>query len=359
MNKTVAIWSSLKFTNYGDDLQALAYAKLIKSMGYKVKLFQLDKRLAKLYDVETVQTIDELCKDVKLCIIAGGGLLSPFNILRRNLNPNYREWELMFRSLYKGAKKYGTKFCAISMGGDGKNHNRWLYYGFWRNKFFESPFFINGTVRLEGDVAQMRKFGKDFKYFPDMLLKASDYFDAKMLPPTNKIRVGFNFKKNGQYLDKHLIEDILNYAETHDDIEFHFTTTHMEYVGLNYQYLPKEETDNIKIDRYTSPEQLLGVLSSVDVFVTSMLHLGLTGLTAGTPFISYRGPGKAKSFLRSIGGEWAIVDDNITFEQLREQFFIKSKKELYKRFDLDTLEGMKIASNQQFVFCRKVVEEYA
>ena len=75
--------------------------------------------------------------------------------------------------------------------------------------------------------------------------------------------------------------------------------------------MPEHETENLKIDKYQSPRQLLGVLESCDVFVTSMLHLGLTGLTKGTPFISYRGPGKAKSFLRSIGGDWAIVDDNI------------------------------------------------
>ena len=44
--KKVAIWSSLKFTNYGDDLQALAYAMYLKNEGYEVKLFQLDKGLA-------------------------------------------------------------------------------------------------------------------------------------------------------------------------------------------------------------------------------------------------------------------------------------------------------------------------
>lgn len=58
--KTVAIWSSLKFTNYGDDLQALAYAKHIRSLGYNVRIFQLDKGLAKMNGFESVDTIDEL-----------------------------------------------------------------------------------------------------------------------------------------------------------------------------------------------------------------------------------------------------------------------------------------------------------
>lgn len=356
--KTVAIWSSLKFANYGDDLQALAYAKLIKSMGYDVKLYQLDKSLAEMYGVRTVQTMDELCEGVNLCVIAGGGLLSPFNWLRRTLNRSYHEWELMFKELYDAGVKYGTKFCAISMGGDGKLHNPVLYYGRWRRKFFSSEYFMNGTVRLAGDVSVMKLFGKDFKYFPDMLFKAPVYFERELLPPTTKYRVGFNLKK-GRYLDKHMISDIMQYAETHNDIEFHFTTTHLQHVGLNYQYLPLEESDNIKIDCYTSPQQLLGVLASMDVFITSMLHLGLTGLSCGTPFLSYRGPGKAKSFLRSIKGDWAIVEDKISFDQLKRQFFSKSKSDLYNQYDLNLLQKMKEDSAGQYEFCKNIVSQYS
>lgn len=372
--KTVAIWSSLKFTNYGDDLQALAYAKLIKSMGYNVKLFQLHPSFAKMYDVETVDTIDELCKDVNLCIIAGGGLLSPFNWFRRTFNGPYAEWELMFKDLYEATVKYGTKFCAISMGGDGKLYDPKKYYGEWRNKFFSHPNFLNGAVRLEGDVKVMKQcFHKDFKWFPDMLLKATDFFEPVMLPPTEKFRVGLNLKKNRTtkykggwnplkdwtYLDKKFVADLLEYAETHDDIEFHFTTTHLEEVGLNYQYFPEHESKNVFIDKYTSPQQLFGVLSSVDVFVTSMLHLGLTGLCNGTPFLSYRGPGKAQSFLRSIDGGWAIVDDNISFKDMRDKFFTQSKAQLVSQYNMAKLEEMKVGSAQNYEFCRQIVEKYA
>jgi len=359
--KKVAIWSSLKFTNYGDDLQALAYAKYIKSLGYEVKLFQLDKGLAEKYGVETVQTIDELCKDVKLCIIAGGGLLSPFDIVRRTLNRNYAEWELMFKELYRATIKYNTIFCAISMGGDGKSHSPFLMYGKWRRKFFASPNFIDGAVRLKGDIDQMKKFGKNFQFFPDMLFKSPDFFEVDLLQPTDKIRVGLNFKKNRnyKYLDRQFIKDLEDYANTHNDIEFHFTTTHMDYVGLDYQYLPKQETENLRIDKYTSPSQLLGVLASCDVFVSSMLHLGLTGLTKGTPFLSYRGPGKAHSFLRSIEGDWAILDNDITFAELKDNFLKKKKTELYNQYNTGAIKNMVRQSAQNYEFCKKIVEQYA
>jgi len=357
-NKKVAIWAPLRYANYGDDLQALAFAQMIKQMGHQVKLYQLEETLAKTYEMETVNTLDELCNDVNLCIIAGGALLTPFNLPKRMLNRAAVEYERDFKELYAATKKYKVKFCAISMGGDGKMRTPWLYYSNNRIKFFKSDNFINGTVRLAGDVEQMKKFGKEFVYYPDMLFRTPEYFNHLRLEPTRKYRVGINFKK-GRYLDKNLLNDIFHYAATHDDIEFHFTTTHMQKVGLNYQYIPEQESANIFIDRYESPEQLLGVLAGMDIFITSMLHLGLTGLTMGTPFISYRGPGKTKSFLQSIGGAWAIVDDNISFDKLRNEYFSKKRAELYAKYDQDAIRNMIAGSLEQYEFCKKIVELYA
>lgn len=357
-NKKVAIWAPLRYANYGDDLQALAFAQMIKQMGYQVKLYQLEETLAKTYEMETVKTLDELCKDVNLCIIAGGALLTPFNLPKRMLNKAAVEYERDFKELYAATQKYNIKFCAISMGGDGKMRTPWLYYSNSRINFFKSENFINGTVRLAGDVEQMKKFGKDFVYYPDMLFRTPEYFNHLQLEPTRKYRVGINFKK-GRYLDKKLLNDLFHYAATHDDIEFHFTTTHMQKVGLNYQYIPEHESANIFINRYESPEQLLGVLAGMDIFITSMLHLGLTGLTMGTPFISYRGPGKTKSFLQSIGGEWAVVDDNISFDELRTEYFSKKRTDLYAKYDQNAIRNMVTGSMQQYEFCKKIVELYA
>lgn len=360
--KTVAIWAPLRFTNYGDDMQALAFAIYIRSLGYRPRLYQLDKSLASLYKLETVDTIEELCKDVRLCIIAGGGLLSPFNFLRRTLNPTYAEYELMFKDLCKAINQYHTIFCAISMGGDGILHSPFMMYGKWRRRLFSSPNFINGTVRLTGDSEQMQAYyRKAFEYYPDMLFKSPDYFEPQLLERSKKKRIALNFKKNRnyKYLDRHLLDDIIAYAKSHDDLEFHFITTHMESSGQDYQYVPDEESDNLRIDHYTSPNQLLGVLASCELLVTSMLHPGLTGLSIGTPFLSYRGPGKTKSFLKSVGGEWAIIDDHITFDTLKETYFSKGKSEVYHKYDVEALGRMKNESSRHYDFCKEIVEQYA
>ena len=195
--KNLGVWAPLRYANYGDDMQALAFATMLRDMGYRVKVFQLEESLARNYRLISSPNIDDLCKDVKLVIIAGGALLTPFRWYKRILNKAAREYEADFQDLYQAAQKYSEiKFCAISIGGDGKVKDPKKWYSNWRIDFFRSDAFLNGTVRLEGDVIQMKEaFRKDFVYYPDMLFLADKYFPPKLLPPTRKYRVGFNFKR--------------------------------------------------------------------------------------------------------------------------------------------------------------------
>ena len=359
MNKQIAIWAPLRYANYGDDMQALAFALLLKKEGYDVKLFQLEDSLAKEYGLKSCKTVDELCRDVNLCVIAGGALLTPSKWYKRILHKTTRVYEQDFGDLLDATyKNPNLRFCAISYGGDGIVRDPKVWLGRNRREVFSSASFIDGTVRLKGDVDMMRQLGKNVSYHADMLFQAAKYFTPRLLPPTKKYRVGFNFKK-GKYLDKQLLKDIFDYAENHDDMEFHFTTTHMQKIGMDYQYLPECELKNVFINQYENPRQLLGVLASMDSFMTSMLHVGLTGLTTGTPFISYRGPGKTKTFLKEIGGEWAILPEHITFEQLKNQFWSKSRKELYSKYDTTLIEKMKADSQFHYDFCKQIAAEFA
>lgn len=357
--KKIAIWAPLRYANVGDDMQAIAFAKHIQSLGYDVKLFQLEESLSKLYGIESVSTVDDLCKDVNLCVIAGGALLTPFKWYKRLLDYQAREYENDFRDLYIATQHYpNLRFCAISMGGDGKVKAPKKWYSHWRIDFFRSSAFLNGTVRLEGDVEQMKQaFGKDFQYHADMLFRTPDFFQPELLPPTQKKRVCLQFKK--KYLDPKLKAAIYQYAENNDDMEFHFITTHMPKIELTYQYLPEKESKNIFINTYQTPNQLLGVLASCDVTITSMLHVGLMGLTVGTPFVSYRGPGKTKSFLQSIGGEWAILPDDISFDALSDEILNKPKLQLMEQYNQKVFDGMFNDSKMQYEFCTKIVQEYA
>lgn len=357
--KTVGIWATLRYTNVGDDMQAIAFALHIKKCGYSVKVFQLDEELAAMYNLQVAPSVEELFKDVNLVVFAGGGMLTPYKWYKRILNTTAREYEADFRELYLASKKHpDVKFCAMSMGGDGHVKNPHTWYSHWRIDLFSSPVFLNGTVRLAGDVAQMKHaFNKDFVYHADMLFRSLDYFKPEMLPPTDKKRICLQIKK-GRYMDKQMLKRIYEYADTHDDMEFHFITTHMPKVGLTYQYLPKRQSKNIFIDVYRTPEQLLGVIASCNVIMSSMLHVGLLGVVTGTPFLSYRGPGKTKSFLKSIDGEWAILPDDISFEMLLQQFFLHEKQELFMKYNQEVLMNMREDAKKHYEFCTEVISKH-
>ena len=354
--RKIAIWTTLQFNNYGDDLQAIALAIDLKNNGNVPIVYCLNERLANLFHIETTTDIDYLLRDAKVCLIAGGGQLIKLNILKRHLHKAYSNWEKMFKPLVQTVEKYNVKCWVVSIGGSGELVNPRCFFGYWRRKFFGMQQMAGGTVRLPIDAKQMEIFDKSCPYYPDMLFRVLDYFTPQKLPSSSKIRVGLNFKK-GKYLSESLIANLLDYAQKNNDIEFHFLTTHTIGAGLDYQYLPPIESPNLIIDRYDNPNQLLGVLASMDVVVSSMLHIGLTSLTLGTPFVSYRGPGKTKSFLQSVEANWAILDDEISFDQLLTRYIKIGKQKLYAKYNLVSLEKCIKDSQMHFDAYKKYLNQ--
>ncbi len=364
--KRVAIWGPNRWCNFGDDLQSVVFALHLRSLGYEPIVFMLDKAIAEEHDLLVANTADELLDGVNLCIIAGGALLTPGSPAKQILLSMRRRYARDIFELHCAAKKHDVRVCAISMGGDGKIRNRWFWYDLPRNLFFASKYFIDGTVRLEGDVVQMKSFGKNFIHIPDCLFSIRCFIDTATSTEKSSgdpVRIGFNFRE--RHIPKSFIAAIHNYAETHSDMEFYFATTHMdkaiEKYNTTYEYLPECDTNNLKFMHYETPRQLLQFVADMDVFVASKLHLGLLGLLVGTPFISYQGMGKARTFLKSIGGDDAILDDNTIFESLiaEDGLLRKPKTELMKLFDMDLLDQMVSESWQQYEFCTKIVEKYA
>lgn len=362
--KKIAVWGPNRWCNFGDDLQSVVFALHIRSLGYEPVVFQLDQGIAREHGLAVAETVDALLEGAQLCIIAGGALLTPLHLGKRLLKGDFRQYERDFGDLHRGAKKFGTKFCAISMGGDGKTRSPWFWYSRHRNRFFRSEYFLDGTVRLEGDVEQMKTFGKNFTFSPDCLFSLARFIDARPSVPKKQgepIRIGFNFRE--RQIPPSFLQSIHDYAATHSDMEFYFASTHMDRVikeyGITYEYLPKTDTKNLKFMHYETPKQLIQFVAEMDVFVASKLHLGLVGLLVGTPFVSYRGMGKAKTFLRSIGGDEAILDDDAVFDSLvaPDGLLRRPKADLMKLFDLDALQRMKDGSWQQFEFCTRVVQK--
>ncbi|MEO1373330.1 MAG: polysaccharide pyruvyl transferase family protein [Cyanobacteria bacterium J06635_10] len=292
----VAIWGSYNYGNYGDDIMAVQFAKYLKSLGAEPVVYRLDKQLAKRYQIQTTDSLDQLLTNAEFCIIGGGGFLV------ENFSAPFEE---DFRCLYKVSTEKNCPVYPISIGGEGLTEKNQLSH--WRREFFQGNTCQSCTVRLESDKTLINKFGKDVFYHPDVLLCVSDFWptpDRNQHNSSNVINVGINIPNTLQC--KWLAFQLGIIASIRRDIVFHFIKTYLPSSSINSELLPKQQSNNIKSHVYTDPQSTLEFLATLDLVVSYKLHLGLTALALGVPFYSLGGSGKAKVFLNSIEADFAV-----------------------------------------------------
>jgi len=303
----VAVWGSYNYGNYGDDLMAIQFGLALRDAGVTPMIYRLDPRLAATYGLATTTSIDELLRDAKFGIIGGGGMLVGQSLLRFIFRRVAREIERDFRDLYQTSTKYKCPIYPLSVGGDGRGAATPLSK--WRKAFWTSPLTRTPSVRLTQDVELLKSLGKDAIYTPDTLLTIGDLWKLNPVQQSpGKRHIGVNlFKNTGGPLAARLMKMV----QGRDDVVLHFIRTHLKGPGYResatgYEWMPSTETKNVKRYVYEDPKQMLEMLSGLDVLVSTKLHLGLTAVSVGTPFLSYGGKGKTVTFMKSLGAASAV-----------------------------------------------------
>lgn len=289
-----AIYGSYSFGNYGDDIMAIQFALHLQKLGLESYVYRLDKSLAKKYDINSVDSLDELLKDAAFCLIGGGGFL-----IDNLTNSVDREFdELLEKSL-----KYSCPFYPISIGGEGQGANASLSTA--RHSFFSHAICENPTVRLVDDVELFKKFGRQALYYPDVLLsvsKAWDIYPAEA--QDNMVRVGINLPDSAQM--RLLFAQLKLITLYRKNIVFYFIPTYLPSSEIAWEFFPEKESANLKLHNYVDPQSTLNFLATLDLVISYKLHLGLSSIAVGTPFYSVGGSRKTKAFLREIDAEFAI-----------------------------------------------------
>jgi polysaccharide pyruvyl transferase WcaK-like protein len=139
------------------------------------------------------------------------------------------------------------------------------------------------------------RFGIDARYFPDIVFRACDLYediDMGVSLKNKKFSIGLNL--TGQ-AGKKLGEELLSIANQLG-LDLVFISSHLSDYNLHYEYTPNTLSDNISIYCYDSPSEMLRVLSGLDILISSKLHLGVSALSLGVPFISFNGKKKTRQF---------------------------------------------------------------
>ncbi|MEO1429134.1 MAG: polysaccharide pyruvyl transferase family protein [Cyanobacteria bacterium J06633_8] len=341
----VAIWGSYNYGNYGDDIMAIQFAKYLKSINIRAVVYRLNEQLAKRYQIQTTDSLNELFKDAEFCIIGGGGFLV------ENFSAPFEE---DFRRLKIVSTENNCPVYPISIGGEGLGENALLSY--WRQQFFQGEICKSCSVRLESDKALINHFRKEVFYYPDVLLSVSEFWQIPAQMNQNKtINVGINIPNTIQC--QWLAFQLGVIASIRRDIVFHFIKTYLPSSTINTELRPKQLSSNIKYHVYTDPKLTLEFLASLDLVVSYKLHLGLTALALGVPFYSLGGSGKAKAFLNSIGADFAVW--NPGDKRFKVAAFLSNPQNILQaknKFNFTIIDKLTIESRGHLELLKKLVK---
>lgn len=293
-NLGVALFGHYDFGNFGDDLMAVIFGLFLRRKKTEFSVYKLCKPYAEKYDFEVSKSISELLRDKDLIVYGGGGVLVSGEVsesLWSKLGDDL--WLLLENSHRKRIPIYG-----VSVGGNGI-HNRKLTPKS-RQALLESAEYL--TVRNPQDLRLLKLANTKGAFFPDVLWLTPAFFPAERRK-NRRIRVGLNLYLTNLITQKALYVLLIIYLVTRlrRDSDFVFVDTFNEYTG-NFRALGKlGRTSNTFNYAFSDLSKDIEILTSLDVMISTRLHVGLVCMSYGIPFISLFGEKKTALLMKNMG----------------------------------------------------------
>jgi polysaccharide pyruvyl transferase WcaK-like protein len=184
------------------------------------------------------------------------------------------------------------------------------------------------------------------------LLSTPHHFPKVDKKINNKKKVGINLVgKEGEDFAQ-ILED--NYS---DQFDFYFINTHLAGYGHNYEVQASRGTSS-SFQHNHDFTRTFQFLASLDLLISSKLHLGLTALTFNTPFICFEGKNKTESFLSAVSRRKLYFKGRDSQELVE---FIQSGEAFnyQDNVNTDVLSESCSSSMDHFSFLKDIFQEYS
>jgi hypothetical protein len=185
---------------------------------------------------------------------------------------------------------------AVSIGGHGRDEP----LGSLQSRVLSSRLLSSATIRLRSELPAVRRVAARVEYYPDMMLSVHDMWRPlrRRAGQTAEVHIGLNASQDVPYSEG-AMRDLL---EQYPDIVVHFLNNIPETNRrCRSDLMPKTKHPRIQYHAYIEPGETMRVVAALDVMVTHKLHLGVTALSYGIPFVSYGGSAKVRAFLGELG----------------------------------------------------------
>lgn len=320
---------------------AIQFALAVRRNGGHPVVYALDEGLAGTYSIESTRSVTELIRGAAFCVFGGGSLLSEKSSVPTSYDQAKQEEYDCFRW---ALVQHACPLYFLSIGGDGQYAPE-LQLAPYREKLLQDPLCRYATVRTQADLPRLTaRYHIPADYYPDVLLDIGSVFNPTAdFTAKTEMNIGLNLPRSYRWF----AEILCMCARAKGNVTLHFLSTVRQRSRERKisEILPRRTSRGIQAHPYDDPRAALRVLESLDLVVSSKLHLGLTALSIGVPFISLQGPLKCREFLRSVGSEVAYWSDARTWKgQSRLLRTLLSKKRIERirnMFDFAYIEEQK------------------
>ncbi|RDB04732.1 polysaccharide pyruvyl transferase family protein [Runella aurantiaca] len=304
----IGIWGLYDKGNFGDDLMAILFVNYLISEGFEVTAYNLSDNLASEISCSSIKSIDYFVDYNDVIVIGGGGMLVNNSFLKFALKESEFKFEMSFMHLFNSLRKYNKKIIPISIGGA----NSIKLNNPYKNKIFSTQYTLNGSVRLPSDLLLVEN--SIFEYFPDIVLSTSIFFKPiNVVSAKKKKKIVLNLKNKTArpLIDSFIKNDIFDIFDVYT---FKSHAAPLSHIG-NYEF----EISGKNFD-FNKIHEGVDFLKDADFVISSKLHVGVAAASFGAFFISYKGPSKAKEFLKNSNNENYIIDDVNSLSNLLSSF---------------------------------------
>lgn len=300
---TVAIYGYFGYGNFGDDLMAIIFGTHARRLGYRVKVYKLCANYAGWARLEVVHSLSELTDGVEIVVLASGSLLvsglssQTFGISKK-LSANLALGDQEFAELMELTWRHDVPLCTLSIGGDDKSAGELPAI---KRRLLQAC--IYASVRNPQDVPRVRQLEIPCDYYPDVVWQASMLVPIEETPPAERLRIGVdlywsNLLRQGALYLPFLLYLVVIFRR---DMDFVFIDTTNLSAEKFRAVQPPFKLRNISRYQFQTPNKDLLLAASLDLVLSSRIHLGIACMSYGVPFLSLFGEPKTRLFLQNIG----------------------------------------------------------
>lgn len=295
-SRAVALAGFYGYGNFGDDLMAVIFGRHLQSCGTPCRVFRLCAPYAAAAGLPVAESVDHLLDGVDTVVWGGGGLLVSWN--ERRFRKAFSGVVEESEALIAAARARGLRLIAMSIGGSGEPISSLTPA--YREAVVTHASHV--TVRHPGDVSALAARGIVADYFPDVVWQTPVLFPQPVKRARERLRIGIdlygaNLAREGAQYFVVLLQALIWMRR---DCTFVLLNSRNATVAGARRLDRVLRGRNVERYRFHHLEEDLATIASLDLVLSSRLHMSVVALAYGVPAISLYSEAKTRRLFADL-----------------------------------------------------------